>query len=98
MKKRGEQCLLFDSPFLPELLFGRFFFFDAFQEDRGRFVGGFLGEEGASEGFGEYGGSNVVDILKSSSVFAFELIGERKERVDAADDFFLFGEGGERKA
>ena len=77
---------------------------DAFEQLGGGFVGavfgagefGFGGNEFAAKGFGEDGLGEGVDAFAGGFHAGFDAVGEGEELVDAADDFFLFGDGWKR--
>jgi hypothetical protein len=76
---------------------------DVGQEGGGGFVGavfaagefGFGGDQLAAEGFGQ---DRLRDLLNASCRCldaGFDLVGEREQGLDAADDFLLFVNGGD---
>jgi hypothetical protein len=64
--------------------------FDPIEQYTGRLIVGVLGDECASEGFGEEGGSQSIDVLTGFLVLGFDPIDFGEEGFDAADDFVLF--------
>ena len=67
---------------------------EAFQQRTRRLIVGVLGDEFSAEGFGEGGGSQALYGLLRGGETGFDPVGEGEQVLDPADNFLLFGWGG----